>query len=313
MLTKLITAIGLFGLSLSLLSCEQADIPETISTEVSESITANEKITLGDISNKPFKKIQSYQPLADYLANNLKELGIKQGEVKIAPDLETMNKMLESGEVDIYFDSLYPAMILSKQTGAQAILRRWKKGIGEYHTMFLVRADSNINSLEQLSDQKIGLEEPLSTSGYFLPIVYLLEQGLNPVEKQSVNSPVQENEIAYIFTEKDENTIQWLVSDKIAVGAIDNGSFLDIPKASQQKLRIIAETESIARQIVLLRAELDSQQKEVIKNLLLKLDTTPQGKEILEKFELTSKFDEFPADDWQRMEKLYQVFQTRNQ
>ena len=316
-LNQLKTYVTLFFISLLIVSCNNTPITESNSStsksqESPEIIKKNQKIIIGDISDKPVKKIQKYQPLADYLADNLKDLDIKIGEVKIAPDIESMIQMLKSGEVDIYVDSLYPAMIVSQESGAKPILRRWKKGIGEYNTVFLVRADSNINSIEQLKGKKIGLEKSFSTSGYFLPIVYLFEKGFDPIEKESSNSTINNDEIAYVFTRKDENTIQWLISNKIDAGAIDNGSFSELPQESQKKLSVIAETEAIARQVVLIRNDLDSQQQEAIKNLLLELDKTSEGKEILEKFENTTKFDDFPASDWERMQELYELFKNNN-
>ena len=313
MLRQAVAWIGLVGLSLSILSCNQKTVPDPTSSvanpSLPESRVAVKKIVLGDISDKAIKKIQKYQPLADYLADNLEELGIEVGEVKIASDMATMIQMLQSGEVDVYFDSLFPAMIVSEKSGAEPILRRWKKGLAEYHTMFLVRSDSDITSLEQLQGKKLGLETRYSTSGYFLPIVYLLEQGFNPVEEDGTR--YGENKIGYIFTQEEENTIQWLVSNKIEAGAIDNYSFSEIPVESRKKLRILAETEPVARQVVLVRKDLEAAEKDAIKNLLLQLDKTPEGKQILANSETTAKFDEFPAADWQKIQERYQVFKNR--
>ena len=131
MLRQAVTWIGLVGLSLSIVSCNQETVSKPSSSfanpPVLETRVATKKIVLGDISDTPSKKIQKYQPLADYLADNLEELGIEIGEVKIAPDMATMIQMLQSGEIDVYFDSLYPATIVSEQSGAEPILRRWKK------------------------------------------------------------------------------------------------------------------------------------------------------------------------------------------
>ena len=63
---------------------------------------------LGDIADDPAKKIATSTPLADYLAANLGELGITEGRVKIAPDMETMAQWLEAGEVDLCFEASTP-------------------------------------------------------------------------------------------------------------------------------------------------------------------------------------------------------------
>ncbi len=270
------------------------------------------KIVLGDISREPLKKIDRFQPLADYLAANLGEFGIGTGEVKIAPDIETMAKMLQSGEVDLYFDSLYPAMIVSEKSGAKLLLRRWKKGKSQYHTILFARADSGLTSLDDLQGKMIGLEEPYSTSGYFLPMVYLLKAGLNPVEKKRETSAVAEDRVGYIYTKDDENTIQWVVSGKLAAGAVDDRSFFRIPEETRTQLTILAETEKVARQVVLIWPGIERAQEEAIATLLVEMDETPKGEKILERFGETTKFDELPREaGWERMQEFYQEFQNR--
>ena len=144
MLRKAFALVGLMGVLLTSVSCGEDSDGATSASEVAPTPTATERIVLGDVSSDPVKKIDRYQPLADYLADHLAEFGIGVGEVAIAPDIETMAKMMQSGAVDIYFDSLYPATIVSQQSGAEPILRRWKKGKAEYRTIFFTRADSGI-------------------------------------------------------------------------------------------------------------------------------------------------------------------------
>ena len=270
------------------------------------------KIVLGDISREPLKKIDRFQPLADYLAANLGEFGVGTGEVLIAPDIETMANMLESGEVDLYFDSLYPAMIVSEKSGAKLLLRRWKKGKSQYHTILFARADSGLTSLDDLQGKMIGVEEPYSTSGYFIPMVYLLKAGLNPVEKKRETSALAKDQVGYIYTEEDENTIQWVVSGKLAAGAVDDRSFFRIPEETRTQLTILADTEKVARQVVLIRSGIDRAQREAIATILMEMDQTPEGQTILEKFGETTKFDQLPPEaGWERMQKLYQEFYNR--
>ena len=310
MLRKALATVGLMGVLLASVSC--AKQPESTTSEPLTPTPATERIVLGDISSDPLRKIDRYQPLADYLAANLGEFGIQVGEVAIAPDIDTMAQMMQSGAVDIYFDSLYPAMIVNQQSGAEPILRRWKKGEAEYNTIFFAREDSGITSLADLQGKMIGFEAPESTSGYFLPMVYLLKAGLNPVEKQQETDTAAAAEVGYIFTGEDENTIQWVGSRKLAAGAIDSYSFSRIPLESRAELIILAETETVARQVAVMAADIDPKLGAAIKQLLLELDETATGEEILTKFEETDQFDQLPPESsWDRMQALYQVFQSR--
>ena len=55
-----------------------------------------EAIVLGKVS-KPAEKIEEYRPLADYLTANLGDF-VAAGEVKVAPDPETMAGWMEGDD-----------------------------------------------------------------------------------------------------------------------------------------------------------------------------------------------------------------------
>lgn len=314
---KLLAGIGLIGIVCAIAGCQpqtQTPLPSTPSPTAQATPNPEETIVLGEISDEPIKKIQKFQPLANLLATHLEEFGITQGTVKIVPDLESMIQAINAGEIDIYFDSLYPAMIVSDQSKAKPVLRRWKKGQAEYHTIFFTHNDNDITSLSELKGKLVGLEEKISTSGYLLPIAYLLEAGLKPVEKANDTAAIAASEVGYIFTRDDENTVQWVLSGKVMAGAVDSQTFASIPEASRAKLKIIGETAKVPRQLVLIRANIEENQREKILSLLEDLDTTEEGKKALEQLEQTKKFDKFPSEDsLERMREMYQKVQDRSE
>ncbi|MEB3887085.1 phosphate/phosphite/phosphonate ABC transporter substrate-binding protein [Lyngbya sp. CCY1209] len=306
----------LLGLVTAVVGCSPpAATPPSPEAEASPAATsepAGEPIVLADVSKNAAQKIRQFQPMADYLAENLGEYDIGAGEVKVAPNLEAIAAMLKSGEVDIYFDSPYPAMRVSDASGAEPVLRRWKGGNAEYFGVIFIRKDSGIESIEDLQGRTIAFEEDVSTSGYFLPLNYLIDAGFNPVQKASPLDDVAPDEIGYVFSNDDENTIQWVISGNVEAGAADLPTFMAIPEESRSALKILAETEKLARHIVLVRPGMDPELVEGIKAVLMDMDKTPAGQAVLESFEKTAKFDAFPPEaDLNRMRELYDRVQNR--
>ncbi|NER79488.1 MAG: phosphate/phosphite/phosphonate ABC transporter substrate-binding protein [Leptolyngbya sp. SIO1D8] len=300
------------GLLLTLISC--GAVPKTDpETNVSkaEPIAATEPVenplVLGDLSeNDPVGALEEFQPLADYLAVQLADLGIDDGQVKAAPDMETMLQWLTTGEVDIVFDSPYPALRLAQEAGAQPILRRWKKGDAEYYSVIFTLLDSGINSIQDLPGHLIAFDSPSSTSGYMLPIFYLLEANLMPAEKNSLNSIVAEDEVGYVFAYEDRNTLQWVINGKVAAGVVDNQTFAELPEDVKANVRILLETEAVPRHMAVVAADLEPSIVDAVTQVLLEIDQSTEGKAVLEQFERTAKFDPFPTPDYlSRLEEIY--------
>lgn len=287
----------------------QADSATTVGTVVPEGHT----LVLGDISDEAAETIRGTQPLADYLADHLGDYGITAGEVKIAPDFDTMIQWVRDGEVDLYFDSPYPVLVISDETGARPLLRRLRFGVSEYHSVFFVRDDSPIQALTELTGQVIAFEEAFSTSGYMLPLSYLLQEGFDPIEVASPETAVSQGQIGYTFSTADDTTIQWVISGVIQAGVIDNVTFQRLSEETQAQLRIIAETEDVPRQMVLAQPGMDDTLVAAITEVLLTMDEDEDGQAALEAFQ-TTEFTEFPegyAAAMEQMRTLYQLVQER--
>ncbi|NEQ82927.1 MAG: phosphate/phosphite/phosphonate ABC transporter substrate-binding protein [Moorea sp. SIO2I5] len=312
MLTKLLGKVMLVGLLTSLVSCTQPAEQSNPSLEPSTISEDTKVIVLGDISKNPAKKIRRFQPLANYLADKLSQFDINTGEVKIASDFPTMISWLKEGEVHLYFDSLYPAMRINQESGAQPILRRWKRGDAEYHTIIFTMKDRGIKSLADLKGKKVAFDDRQSTSGYMLPMAYLIEAGLKPNEKGSASDVVAANEVGYIFSDDDENTIQWVISSKADAGAVDNQTFEQVPKEVKDAMTILAETDKVPRQVVMVPGNMDPELMAQLKSILSTMHNDPKGKEVLTKFQKTAKFDEFPTlQGLERMQQLYNIVENR--
>jgi phosphonate transport system substrate-binding protein len=251
-------------------------------------------IVLGDISDDPSEVIEGTQPLADYLADQLSEFGITSGQVKVAQTTDQVARWLADGEVDLYFDSVYPATLVSDISGAQPILRRWRYGVESYHAVIFASKDSGITNISELTGHLVAMDNQYSTSGYLLPAVYLVEHGLSLVSMGSYTESVAADKVGVVFSFDDENTFQWVLRGFTSAGVTDDYHFdTAFPPGATGQLVVLARTEAVPRQVVVARPGLDSALLDAIIDILLSADQDPNGAAALEPFQ-TSRFDEFP-------------------
>jgi phosphonate transport system substrate-binding protein len=284
------------SITLALAACGTQSTPTPLPKPTVSPTQTGRAIVMGDISDDPAEVIEGAQPVADYLASQLADQGITSGQVRVATSTEEMIELLKKGEVDLYFDSTYPATLISDAGAGQIILRRWRFGVETYKSVIFASAESGITSVEQLPGHMIAMDAPYSTSGFLLPAVYLQEKGLTLAGKKDYNATVDSNEIGFAFSFDDENTLQWVLSGYTDAGVTDDFHFdVGFPKEATQKLVELARTESTPRQVVIARTGLDATLLEAIKRALTSMDDEGNtvGKAALESFQ-TSQFDEFP-------------------
>lgn len=313
MFNKFLKFITLTAVVFSVVGCAAAptSIPTAVPSPSPEpTIAPPRALVLGEISDNPEKKTKQFQSLADYLGANLGQFGVTSGEVKIASDLDTMVQWLKDGTVDMYFASPYPAMIVNDQAGAQILLRRWKDGVSEYKSLIMVRKDSGIESLADLKGRVIAFDTPDSTTAYMLPLTYMIEAGLKTVELPSADSVVPADEVGYVFALDQDTVTDWLITGKVSAGAFSDLDLIDdVPAEVRDQIIVLAETEPLPRYLTLTSAGMDPAEVEAIKTLLMNLNQTPEGLEILKTNEKTAKFDEVPNAEAMlaRMRQLYEL------
>lgn len=286
------------------------DENEPTKAAVAEDVTRDQVIVIADISDDFVETTEEFQPFADYLAANLSEYGIVEGRVDVAADFDEMAQKLENGDVDIFFDSVYPASVLAERTGADLLLRRWKDGVEEYNTLIITSADSGIDSLDDLPGNMIAFEESVSTSGFVLPLVYLVERDYSLTAYDDPSAEVAEGQIGYTFSGASDNTVLWVLEGRVAAGAIGSNDFADFEEDVTSEIVILAETESVPRHIVIVRDSLSEELKQGITEVMLQADEDEAATEALETFEETARFDEFPEGIEAAIERMNELRDT---
>ena len=113
-------------------------------------------------------------------------------------------------------------MINDVYAAGKLLLRRWKGGMADYHSAIFTRKDGDVSRLEDLKGKMIAFEDAESTSGYFLPKVFLNKRGFKLSQKSQADAKVAENEIGYIFAQTQGRLMDLVLTKKVAAGAFSN-------------------------------------------------------------------------------------------
>ena len=303
--------LPLLGLMLFVWSgCTANPHVSTPAADPPSSPAGNRIIVIGDIdAHEPLKKIKRFGPLADYLAENLTEFGIGSGEVVIAKDVPEMAHYLDQGEIDFFFDSSFPTLAVRRLSDSQVILRRWKGGSSDYWSTYLVRRDSGIDSPQGLVGKLVAFEEPYSTSGFILPAGTLIKKGFNLRAVSGPADDIRSDAIGYFFSLDEENTIELVVEGRVAAGGIANLDYTELPAELTNQLRVFDQTFSVPRQLVSARPGLDPALVSKVEELLIGLTEIERGRQILEGFKSTSRFDQVPSESQVALGQLEELMQ----
>lgn len=246
-------------------------------------------------------------PIITYLASRLKDAGIEQGKVVPVRNNEDVIKYLKDGSLDIVIESVFSAHLYRHKANAVPVLLAWRHGVRDVSSFIFVRRDSGINLLEDLKGKVIAFEDPGGTDEYFLPKYSLQADGFDLVEISSADAPVPEGKIGYVFAGAELNISAWVFFKKVDAGAMSNAlwtSESDVPDNYRKEFKIIYETSKVPKEFVVVREGLDENLAARIKEELLKMDETEEGREALKGGLDIHKFTEMPEGICESVENI---------
>lgn len=250
------------------------------------------------VSSNPKKHFKHLMPMANYLAANLHDFGIKRGEVLFAKDNQQMIDLIKQGRVDLITDTAFSAVIFNEQAGAEIVLRRWKKGVAEYSSVIFSHNESGINSFSDLVGKTIAFQDRGSSSAYYIPASILIRNGYQLHELQSPNDVPPANKIGFVFANKEINISAWVHKGIVAAGAFNNLNWdneRDMPTNFKQQLQIIYTSEAFPRGVELQRSDLNPALKHRVVELLTGAHENEAGQRALKAYQKTTKYDDLTA------------------
>ncbi len=214
--------------------------------------------------------IESVEPLTEMLS---KELGIKV-EGFTATNYVGVVEGLGSGQVDFGFIPPFAYVLANSESNAQVILTAINKsGEAMYRSQFLVRKDSGIKNFADVKGHTVAFVDPSSTSGYLFPGAHLITEGID-IEK----------DIQYVYSGGHDKSLQLLLNGDVDVATtfVDARERYeeDFPKAMEET-ELLGYTEFIPNISVTLRGDMDAELQGKIKDALLKIQASDEGKALL--------------------------------
>ena len=249
-------------------------------------------LTVGSLSNTPSEEIPTFLPFAEYLAAGLGDLGIDDARVKVSRNHAEMAELMKRGEVDLFIDSSVSALIMQRLIGGEFLARRWKKGIGEYHSVIFVRTESPVQNIADLAGHTIAFEEPFSSSGYLLPASEIRQAGLSLSSGQDQTGS---DVVGYRFTGADQSTLLWVLNGRVEAGAMAENKLAKLSASLSGDLRVIHKSVAIPYHVVVNRAGLSTALLQAIHGRLLDMENSEAGRLTLKAFEKTTRVDDIPA------------------
>ncbi|MFW8595878.1 phosphate/phosphite/phosphonate ABC transporter substrate-binding protein [Cribrihabitans neustonicus] len=268
------------------------------------------EVVFASLNNNVRKQVDRFTRLEVYLEKELEDIGVTDVRLEVFQDPKLLSQSLESGRADFYFDSPLVAAKIGAPAGAEMFLRRWKRGVGKYHSVIFVKSDSGLQSLDDLRGKRIAMQDPASTSGYLLPVSILSGYSLPLAEIKSREDMPAEDAVGYIFTGDDKNTALWVAKGFVEAGATDNVTFAQLEKVAPGQYRSLARSSDLPRQVLLKRKGLDPVVAQRVADVLTSMHRTEEGRRILLKFNKTTKFERFQEGPEETMAPLLEILDT---
>jgi phosphonate transport system substrate-binding protein len=197
-------------------------------------------------------------------------------EVKVPSSYVAVVESFGTKRADVASLNTFGYILANEKYGTQARLIVIRNGNDTYQAQIVARADSKINSIEDLNGKKFAYVDPASTSGYLLPAKLFADKGIKPSET--------------IFANKHDNVIMMIHQKQVDAGATfysppEKGEIQDarrlvktqIPNV-EKEIKIVQLTDAIPNDPIVFRQDMPEEMKTKIVAALQSFIKTDEGK-----------------------------------
>jgi len=204
-----------------------------------------------------------------------KETGL-HFKTSVATSYAAVIEAMGAGKVDIGWLATFSYVLAKDKYDVELLLVVQRFGSPFYRGQIMVRADSGINSLDNLQGKRFAFVDPASTSGHLYPKTLLLSKGLDP--KTFFGKT--------IFVGSHNAVVLSIYKGEVDGGAAYDGSRAAVAKTYPdvfEKIKVLAYTKEIPNDTVSVRKELPEGLKVKLRNGLKKISDSPKGSKILKR------------------------------
>ena len=227
------------------------------------------------------KVLDSGEPLGQLLE---KETGYSF-KVSVPTSYAAVIEAMGASNVDVGWLATFAYVLARDKFGAEVILATVRQGSKSYTGQIIVHADSGINSIEQLRGKKFAFVDPSSASGYLYP---------NALFKQKISDYSDNFFGERIFAGGHDKVVIAVYGKQVDGGATFGDSVIGGPPTDartvvrntipdvMEKVKTIAITDPIPNDTVSVRKGLAPDMLTKLREGLLKVAQTDDGKKALE-------------------------------
>lgn len=235
-----------------------------------------EKFTIALIPEKNvFDQRKRYEYIADYLSRKL-NLNVR---TKILSNYGEICDAFLEGKADAGFFGSFSYVLTHTKAAVVPIARPvWPDGSSTYSGYMFVRKDSGIKTVEDMKGKRIALVHKATTAGYIFQLAYFKKHGIESIEKY----------FSKIYFTGSHDASAWAVyMGEADVGGGKNHIFNALSREYpdfKEQMTILSESFQVPSNGLVVRKDLDPALKKQLRDLLLNLNKTEEGKRVLEGF-----------------------------
>jgi phosphonate transport system substrate-binding protein len=228
----------------------------------------------------PQKIFEIFQPLVDYLNRQVPTANLR---LETSRDYQAFEEKFRAREGEFLMPN--PWQTLEAQKVGYHVISMWGNA-ADFKGIFIVRKDSGIKVPADLKGKVVSYPSPTALAAAIMPQYFLHQNGID-INKDIQNSYVgsQESSIMNIYLGQSVAGSTWPPPWRL---------FQKDHPAEAAQLKVIWETESLINNSVMTRDDVPQAIRLGVRQALLDLPNTPEGKKILDRME-TARF--LAADD----------------